>query len=278
MHVSEEFAKVLKATLLAFGLLVLGFTLSDLVQPHEQAAAQNAGTVGIQAQLSPVFSAQATTASSGIFNDIGQGISLLYVCNSGFTGTIDLEWSPAPFATSPIYHVITQAGYTSDSACHSIVFGAYFPNIRSTVTRSAGSLSAWYSAGSGPGGFGNSAIGTNGPTAPINCDQNFATSVANSAVGILGVPFNLGDTIVICSMVVSFSAAPSGAIAVEWGVSCTSGLVGNVWQSYVSSSSANPLVVPMIQRYPVPNYYACFSNTSGATAEVSISYASVHLP
>lgn len=297
MQVSEHFSKVMERVTLAFGLILLGLVVGDLFSPHTPVGAQNSGNVGIQAESITVFSSQTTSAASGgywncgitsgacpVLQDIGQGSNLLFYCNTSFQGTIDLEWTPPPITPSSVYNVIAQATWNGDSACHSLPFGSYFPNLRSRATISSGSISAWYTAISGPVPFAAPAFGTAGPTAPINCDLNYSFAVPNTNIVLVANPVATGDTVVICGMSVSFNGATSaGTIALEWGNSSSSGC-GSLssppsWDAFTTSSTPQYLNVNYQQRSPtVGHNFGCIVNNSGASAEVAISYASVHLP
>lgn len=281
MQVSENFAKVMRGVSLAFAVVLLAFVLSDITSPHQPVSAQNAGVVGIQAQMIPVFSAQSTTKSSHILKDIGQGTNLLFYCGTGFIGTIDLEWNPTP-ATSSTFYPITQANYVnSDSSCHTLPFGSYFPNLRSTVTISAGSINAWYTAISGPSAFAAPAIGTAGPTAPVTCDQSLATTVGSGATSSIATQLNTGDAVVICGMSVSFAAAPSaGQLIIEYGAAgCATLQSFASWEVLTSATTPIEFAVPYaIRNGNFPRQDPCLINGSGVSVVVSVSYASVHLP
>lgn len=288
MQTSDYFAKVLRAVLLAAAAVLVGLMA---VNAH----AQNSGTVGIQAVFFPVFTNQNTSASSGgywncgvasgpcpVLQDIGQGTNILSYCDTNFTGTIDLEWTPA-YSPSATFIVITQATWTNDFGCHSLPFGGYFPNMRATLTGSGGSVSAWYTAISGPTAFAAPAIGSAGPTSPVQCDLNTIGTYASGAIGssaVMAQPINRTDSVVICGMTVSFNgAASAGSIRVAYGTSVCASASNTTFQAYTTANTPQILNVPYPQRNAfVANNTPCFFNTSGASAEVSISYASVHVP
>ena len=151
MHVSESFLQLVRRVLVGFALVLLAFVVSDTLSPRQSVSAQNAGVVGIATISQPAFTSQASSASSGIFKDIGQAANNLYFCTTGFTGTINLEWSPTGSAGP--FKPIVLGTYTTDTGCHSLTAAGYYPNLRSTMTRTLGSLSAWYNASAGPIGF-----------------------------------------------------------------------------------------------------------------------------
>ncbi len=283
MQVSEQFARFVRRVIAAFVLVGLGFLVSDTVSPRHEVSAQTAGTIGIQAQQLPVFSAASTTQHSAIFNDIGQGLSILFYCNTSFTGVIDLEWSPTGVAP---FYVLTQGSYPSgvpDSSCHTLQLGGYFPNMRASVTPIAGSLSAWYTASSGPIPTVSSGLGTNGPSSPINCDHAINVGLATANFSSLGItPFLTGDTIVLCNFSVSFNGTTSaGTVQLGWAdtaAHCVSAFGNVTWAAYTTSATPQTYNISTQQRAqsnfatPVP----CLQNSSGATVNFSFSYASVH--
>jgi len=242
--------------------------------------AQNAGNVGIYTREVPVFTSQAASTSSAIFPDFGFGCSVLSYQTTGFEGTIDLDWTP-PGTTTPI--VLQQANYlvSADTGNHALTLGGYYPNLRSTVTRTAGSITAQYTAqanGCSPVAAG---LGTNGSASPITCDQNAFVVVTGSSTGtLLASPTATGDTLIICAMTWSFNAATgAGQLGLAWTSTsaCTGGSSGG-WNAYTTASTPQFLVIPMSQRSVSSALapYPCANNSSGANALVSISYASVH--
>jgi hypothetical protein len=277
MPTSEIFLSFMRRLIFCFFLIVLGATASH---------AQNAGNVGIYTREVTVFTAQSTTKSSAILPDFGFAAHNLTYCNSAFQGSIDFEYSPT--GPSPFVPVIlTRAAYPSgitatDSACHVLQLGGYYPNLRVTVTPTAGSLSATYSASAAPIPIVSTGLGTFGPSPPIVCDQNSIQSVATgntATIGNIG-PYFAGDTIVICSFSIAFNAATTtGQVSLNWGTSVAcSTLSGATWEAFTTASSPQFISVPVTQRsfIPATSSFPCFQNSSGAFAVISISYASVH--
>ena len=123
----------MRRVLVGFALVLLAFVVSDTLSPRQSVSAQNAGVVGIATISQPAFTSQASSASSGIFKDIGQAANNLYFCTTGFTGTINLEWSPTGSAGP--FKPIVLGTYTTDTGCHSLTAAGYYPNLRSTMTR-----------------------------------------------------------------------------------------------------------------------------------------------
>ena len=247
------------------------------------AHAQNAGTVGINAQQITVFTNQTGAASSPIFKDIGQGLNLLFYCTTAYTGTIDIEWSPTKAAP---FYAIQQANYPNtapDTGCHTLQAGGYFPNMRATMNGGTGSISAWYTASGAPISFVSAGIGTNGPSSPITCDRNTTQApIATGTTSAMGIgPLLPGDTDVICAFTVSFEAAPTtGQIFIGWSVNtnCSGTLLGPTWFEYTTANTPQRYTVEVEQRSGNPAVYQtpCLVNQSGATVSISTSFASVH--
>jgi hypothetical protein len=284
MQVSAEFSKVVRAVILSAGLLLLGFVVSDMFAPRSEVRAQNAGVVGIQAQMQPAFTSAGSTITasthSAIFNDIGQGLNILFFCDNNFSGTVDLEWSPGNNST---FYQIVSSRYTSDTGCHTLTTGGYFPNIRATVvfgsTGIGENLSAWYTASSGPISFTAPAMGTNGPGSPISCDQNVSVSDFTATTVNAISPLRTGDTIVVCSFSYSFIAATTtGNVTLEWSAvsGCGTGVTSN-WETYTLASTPQSNPVALSLRPPSSGENLCINNTSGATVLFNFSYASVQL-
>src|SRR5579872_3916267 len=231
MQISEQFSTVIRrcaiVVVLSVGLLLVYKSSNVPAEVH----AQNAGNVGIQTNFVPVFAfseftGAGTYISGGTWQcgvasghcpylpDIGQGVSALFFCTTTYSGTIDFEYNPNPALGN--FVVLSQASFTNDTGCHSLTMNAnsYVPNLRvKAVATNAGGFSAYYSGVSGPVSPFAPAIGTNGPTSPIQCDRNVAVSIAGGGTGLIVGPINTGDTIVICNMSVSFAAAPSGSVS-----------------------------------------------------------------
>lgn len=287
----KAFTKFVRRFIVTFLLVLLAALVGCVPRPLK---AQNTGTVGIATRELPVFTAQASSASSGgtwqcngsttpiscpVLPDLGAAANFLTYCNTGFEGTIDLEWSPtgsAPFI------VLTQASYpgVADNQCHTLQVGGYFPNLRSTVTRTAGTISAWYTASASPIPLVSAGLGTNGPSSPINCDQNAIQAGLTAATTSIGSvsPIQTGDTVVICAFSISFNGATStGTVSLQWSSSTACSTTFPTWQIYTTSSTPQTIPVPVPQRGPNTGHeYACLVNNSGATVEIAVSWASVH--
>ena len=259
-------------------------------------SAQIAGTVGIQTTLIPVFTAQTSSASSGgywqcsspnstgacpVFQDFGFGANYLTFCTSSFIGSIDLEWSPSSALTSFKPLTTWTSPSSGDTACHTLQVGGYFPNLRSSVAMTSGSISAWYTASAAPIPLVTPGLGSNGPTSPVVCDQAAIANITTGSTNSVLNPTNTGDTVVICGFSVSFNGATSaGSLVFEFatsGLGCTS--PSDVWAAYTTASTPQIFVVPNSIRSSAPAIrpYFCIVNSSGATANISLSWASVHL-
>ena len=279
MNVSETFLGFVRRLIGAFFVLLVIAALGH---------AQSSGTVGIYTREITVFSNQSTTTHSAIFPDFGFGANNLYYCTTNFVGTIDLEWSPpivgsvtlGPFFGLP-QALASYPLAAPDSACHVIQVGAYFPNMRSSVTVTAGSLTAWFTANAGPVSYVPAALGSNGSTSPILCDQNPSVdgSTSGSTIALFG-PIITGDTVVICGLNVSFQSAPStGNVQLVWSASSScSAPSGPTWEIFTSSTTPLIVSVPFSARSTLPRTYpyACFVNNSGVSILASFTAASVH--
>jgi hypothetical protein len=288
----ELFAAFVRRWILCLLLLLLGLTW--------RAHGQNAGVVGIATKEIPVFAAQTTSASSGgvwqcngstkpiscpVLPDIGAGSNFLSYCTTNFIGTIDLEWSPTGAAP---WLVLVQASYGAvapDTACRTpaLQIGGYWPNLRSTVTITQGSISAWYTGQATAIAALPPALGSNGPSSPPSCDQNASVQVLNAATAALVGGSTGTSTTIICGFTISFQGAPTtGTMTLAW--SATTGCASSVssWNSYTTSSTPQTLPFPgFTQRNTLGSYSAstrqtpCFTNNSGVTVFVNTSYAEV---
>lgn len=279
MQVSKQSANFWWRVLAASALVLLGFLVSDTISPRQTASAQNAGTVGIQAQMTPVFSTQASNACGAILPDIGQGQNTLFVSTTSFSGTVDLEWSPTK--TAPFYPLVS-ANYVNETSTHNLYVGGYFPNLRACVSnRTLGSVSAWYSAISGPIPSSYAGLSSSGPTSPIVCDQNTTQDFAASSLAPIGTisPINSGETVAVCGFNIGFSAAPSsGALSFELfsGSACT-GTEALNWKTPTTTATPQFLPIALQQRTFGPNVFACLRNTSTTAGTITVSWASVRL-
>lgn len=280
-HTAKTFSKVVAAATLLC-LAVALFILTACVKTvHAQGPSSS---VAIQAKLIGVFTSQGATASSRIFVDIGAGSNTLFYCNSGFSGTIDLEWSPSA-AIGATYFPLATATWATDSLCHQLSVNGYWPNMRSTVTPTAGNLSAWFSSNSGPGGgILPPAVSTNGPTSPVFCDRSSALNIANTATTWLGVqPVNAGDYVVICRMAISFNGATAaGSYSLGWAATnaCSSPTGGGLTMYTTASTPQTIGNIEIFQKvaglFASVGSFPCLTNNSGAAINISFNWASLH--
>lgn len=294
MQVSETFTRVIGVTLAAVGIVAAILFVGVVIEPHSHVYAQGAGVVGIQTKEVSVFAAQAASGSSGgfwqcgatggtacaVLPDNGFASNVLSFCNTNFSGSIDLEWSPT--GSAPFYP-LTTANYTNDTNCvtnapnqHVLQLGGYFPNLRSSVTRTAGSVSAWYTASAAPISFFPSAIGSNGPTAPIQCDQATGASIVTTGTTqLFALPNSRG--VAVCGFTISFTGTPSSVVsAVQVGYNSACPLI-NSWAISTTPSTPQTIVVGSgigtIFQSPPNVSDLCVGNSSGVNIEVSITYA-----
>jgi hypothetical protein len=274
MNSSELFLSFVRRVIGAF-LLVLVVAMAGHAQGDQ--------TVRMSSKEVAVFTNQTTNASSAVFPDNAYGCSFLPYQTSAFVGTIDVEWAPpVPVGTTPTYIQLAEASYSSadTSSTHVLQVGGYFPNMRSTVTVSAGSLNAEYTASSSPCPLYGAGLASNGPAPPITCDKNLTFTAANGSTQTLILPLQTGDTVILCGATVSFAAATTtGNVQIFYSALTGCGSVGTVsW--YGSTTSATPQIfnIPFQIRSALPSAYpySCWVNNSGSTATISISYASVH--
>jgi hypothetical protein len=268
MPTAEIFATFLRRLLFAFLLLLL-------VAVATNAHGQNAGEVGVYTKLITVFTNQTSTSSSAIFQDNGFASNMLFFCNSSsFSGSIDLEWSPT--GSAPFYPLVT-GNYVTDNMCHTLQVGGYWPNLRSTVTRSIGTISAWYTASAAPISFFPAAIGSNGPTSPIQCDQ-FITStvIANGTYQLFGTSSSRG--LAVCAFTISFTGATvaqTDAVQVGYGTACA----GAVYPWFISTTASTPQLLNVATGLGALFQESggaagiCVGNHSGSGLEIAISYA-----
>lgn len=271
----------------AVGLAALTLALLCLFPPRSLVVsppivhAQNNGVVGVYTGSQNIFNNFSTgsVAISPTLNDIGQAANYLTFCNSSsFSGTIFLEWLP-PASTT--YIPLVTGTYVQDSSCHTLQVGGYYPNLRVHATRTQGAISAWYTASAAPISFFAAALGSNGSTSPVSCDNSAYVAVNNGATGLLAAE-TTGAQINICNFTISFAAAATtGNISIGWGSgSCTVPLTD--WQ--IETTSSTPQIMnfnaPQNLRAPVGNALgttqsACLVNNSGANLVITYNYATI---
>lgn len=284
MRTEDLFLAFIRRLMLAFLVIWL-----VIVAMAARGHAQNAGNVGIYTRQVQVFNAATLTTSSAIFPDFGFASQSLFVCTTGFSGLIDLEWSPT--GTAPFFPLVV-GSYSNDTSCsgvggpgHILQLGGYWPNLRSTVTVGSGTVSAWYTASAAPIPAFPSAISSNGATSPVSCDVTVALSVANGVTSKLAT--GAQAAVNICSMTISLAGAPaSGTVDIGWSTNslsqCAATLTNN-WILNTTASTPQTLIFPAPQNLRAPPgtsmnpQYACLTNNSGTTLEISYTYASLNV-
>jgi hypothetical protein len=279
--------------------VIFSFLLIVMVAYATHTQGQTNGTVGIATKEVTVFTAQGATLSSGgfwqcnnspipiqcpVFPDMGAGCQFLSYQTSGFAGTLTYEWTPPGTATVIVLEQASYAPAAPDTANHVLQLGGYFPNLRSTVTPSAGSLSAQYTASAAPCPLFGSGLGTNGPSSPINCDQLATQSVASGSQTVIGgaKPVQAGDVVVICAFSLSFNGATvNGTLQISYATSianCAANISTVTWNMFTTANTPQTFAVPQqVRSTQVAQQYPCLVNASGAVAYINISWASVHI-
>ena len=143
---------------------------------------------------------------------IGAGAHYFTYCTSasGFSGIA--EQSPdgntshfVPMST--VYGV--PPATINGNPCAVVPMGGYFDHPAFNVLSvSGGTFSLWYSASTGPVPIFPTAASSSGAATPPVCDQ---AAGVNASGLVLAAPGNSGVSIHICSITVSFQAAPGGS-------------------------------------------------------------------
>lgn len=243
---------------------------------------QYLGTVGMQS-LGPVtaFTAQNANGVSGIFANLNMSTHLLNFCTAGFAGTISMEASSDGTFATPT--VISSATFgqrlLTDTGCHTLQGGGYYATVRARITNYvSGTVSASYTAVASPIAFSPSGLGSNGPTAPIICDQQGFFTLGPSTNGVL-VANLAGTTIYVCEITVSFGGATTtGTLSLggSTGGACLS-YVAN-WQVAITASTPQIFQVggplgAFVQEGGGNQQLCAASGAYTATATISISFA-----
>jgi hypothetical protein len=243
---------------------------------------QVAGTVGILSISQPVTYISGT---SQIFQNVGQGAHYLQFCSSGgsFEGTVDLEGS---YNGATNWTVLAYAAYPVAlplSGCATLQGGGYYQNIRSRITITANTVTAYYNAVAGPISYVASGIGTIGARAPLVCDQTFTDTVSDGTSVLFASTGSSSSTLRICAYSVSLDGPPTGgAIKFQAGntvSTCSPSTPAPVWQ--VDTISTAPSIFGLgsgqgqLFAVNVVGYPLCVNNSSGVSATVNVSFASV---
>ena len=192
-------------------------------------SAQFIGYTSSQSTAQSVFTNQSANAVSGTLSNIGQSSHFLTVCNSALNATVSLEASIDGTFASPITIGSANYGQTglADSSCHTIQAGGYYPAVRARVKNYlTGSTTVFYTGIGGPIAPAPAGISTIGPSAPVVCDLPLLPGTISTGLATTSIATGFaGETIVVCGMTLSFSAAPTtGQIQFTGGtgVSCSS--------------------------------------------------------
>jgi hypothetical protein len=251
------------------------------------ASAQFLGYVSTQSVAVNVFSSQAANGASATLQNLGQSAHFLSYCNTGFAGQIALEASQDGTFGSPI--TLAQASYgqqtTTDSACHVLQAGGYYPAVRARVLNYAGgSVTAFYTALGAPISYAPPALTSTGPTSPIVCDRSFSITVGPSATSSL-IGNQSGMNFAICAATFSFNGATTAgslqlsefATSAAPGNTCTTSLSpAATWTAFVTANtpqlfSIGSAVGPLIKTL-LPNHVICLT-TGAVTANTQITYS-----
>jgi hypothetical protein len=280
---ANGFTKLLARILGVFLLLLVAVLLWST-----PSRAQTSGTVGILSKLTPVWQSATSTQCSKVVQDIGQGSNILFVVDTGGGGgsaVVTLQWSPSNSGQGPFYP-ITGALYSDIAAqipsTHVLTLNGYFPNLQACLTYTSGTWSAWYTATSGPLSYATAGIGTFGATAPPVCDQWTTSSVPNGTSGVIGPNPVIASTdqVVVCGIAVSFNGTTSaGALNFTWGAAACASPT-EAFNDLTTAGTPQNYTIPVMFRSffgvgGIKNFL-CVTNTSGATANLLVSWASLH--
>jgi hypothetical protein len=252
------------------------------------ASAQFLGYVSTQSVAVNVFSGQAANGASATLENLGQSAHFLSYCNTGFAGQVALEASQDGTFASPI--TLAQASYgqqgTTDSACHVLQAGGYYPAVRARVLNYAGgSVTAFYTALAAPISYAAPAVTSIGPTSPIVCDRSFSVTAASGATSSL-IGNQPGMTFALCAVTFSFNGAvAAGTLALqEFGTSagpgntCTTSVSpGANWQIFTTANTPQVFSVGGTSGWlktVSPNHVICVvAGTITASVQVTYTYA-----
>jgi hypothetical protein len=279
-----------------FVIFAIAIFLTMAIRPAQTVEAQNTGQGGTLTVSVPLLTNAAPFTGTfgcpsggtgkcqgivGVFPNIGQAEHALHYCVSPgvLTLAIFLEESPdngtsdwAPI--SAVYGVPTSA-----SGCAVIQSGLYYNNVRAHVTIfTGGTLSAWYSASTGPIEVFPPAQNSSGATTPTQCDQTSPTSVVAGTTGALVIS-QPNQSIYLCAAQYSFGAATGTGelqLVSGTGTSCTTPTI--IWDDLTTVNTPQ-VFTPFggggtIFRVP-SGQDVCLTASSGVTAttKVSLSFA-----
>jgi hypothetical protein len=159
--------------------------------------------------------------------------------------------------------------------------GGYYPAVRARVSNYAqGSITALYTGSASPINVTQTAINSNGPTSPVQCDQNFSqlvTPTTSQQIIAAGAVQNVW----ICSLTISFVNAVTGTgnffLYYGTGTTCATGNTNLLALQINTSMPLQPFFFGgsfgAWQTVP-PGQNVCIQNTeAGSLFYLSITYA-----
>lgn len=281
-NTANIFSKIVAAGAALF-LIVLAVELTFFVH-GPRVNAGTAGTVGVETYEITALSA-VLNGVSPILPDRSFGAHYARYCPSGWTGQISFEAALNINGPAGGFTPLQAATVTaSDSQCHTLKLGGYYPNLRlRAANNGAGTVTVYYMAGAAPIDFYSPAVGTEGPTSQIVCDQTGTATVASAATGFLAGPAaTVGNTSYfhLCAFSFSFAGAvTAGTITLEFDIDNTCANTPD--PAWVINTTANTpqvlafsgLNVMSYPKDPLIQQYLCLANASGQSLKVNYNYA-----
>lgn len=265
------------------------------------ASAQFIGYTTSQSTIQTVFNnvTGSPPAVSSVITNLGASAHFFTICNTTFSGTVviqsskDGSFNPPNTVAAANYAISSgaQPAPTTDSNCHLIQAGGYYPTLRVTVTAfgggTGGRVSVFYSGIGAPIAFAPAALSSSGPTSPIACDQHTSALIGPTvalATLISGLP---GQTIIVCSITMSFDSNTASGGLIVFGTdatasgspaSCTA-LAPFISQIHTFTDTTNPIHLlggaGGLWRAP-PSLPVCINTASvGADTQVELSFAQI---
>lgn len=169
------------------------------------------GYVTSQSVSQNLFTNHTGSAISATITNLGQSSHYFTICNNLFNGTIIIQSSRDGTFNPP--STVTAANYNvQDSNCHIIQAGGYYATMRVQIISTTGQTSIFYSGIGGPVAPAPAAISTGGPSSPVACDQSVGPSdVPASDLGVTLVTGLVGQSVIVCSITLSFDGSTSGS-------------------------------------------------------------------
>lgn len=272
--------------------LLIAMVLAGFVPARGQFIGYNAA----QSTSQNLFTNQAANGTSATITNLGQSSHFFTVCNTAFSGTVIIQSSQNGSFSPPNTIAAANYGFSSgaqpppptDSNCHLIQAGGYYPTMRVQITNySGGTTSVFYSGIGSPIAFAAAALTTIGPTSPIACDQHTSQTIAATvafATVVAGLP---NQVIIVCSVTMSFDANTGAGGLILFGTdssasgnpaSCTT-LAPFISRIDTFTDTTNPihLLGAAGGLYRVPKSLPLCISTSavGANTQVEVSFAQI---